>query len=190
MDVSVNPFVNDPVYNIKIIHHSFIDKNDYNPNHVLSKEMALLEHSILTNGVIQPILVNKSENSRYVIIDGFHRCSLFKNSKKILKRYRGFVPCCVLELGPIEVRLLTIRVNAAKGSHIVVKLGSVVNELLDLGATKKDILEGIGLSEKELKILVNKDIFKLRKVAEHKYSQAWIPQKEKRVKIKNGPKNI
>ena len=59
----------EPITNVEWIEVDQLNANDYNPNVVLNKELKLLELSLMTNGWIQPILINKDKT----IIDGFHR---------------------------------------------------------------------------------------------------------------------
>ena len=67
-----------PIENVVWVDVSKLKMNDYNPNKVLRSEMILLELSITRNGWIQPILITED----YEIIDGFHRATLAKTSKK------------------------------------------------------------------------------------------------------------
>ncbi|MCP4749093.1 MAG: ParB N-terminal domain-containing protein [Desulfobacteraceae bacterium] len=69
--------MNHPINNIKWININKLDPNDYNPNVVYTPELKLLKLSLLSQGWIQHILVNK-ENGSYIIIDGFHRYNLVK----------------------------------------------------------------------------------------------------------------
>ena len=84
----------DPISNIKWISVDSLKANDYNPNVVLNKELKLLELSIMKNGWIQPILINRD----YTIIDGFHRSYLTKNSKPLQNKYSNKVPCVIIDL--------------------------------------------------------------------------------------------
>jgi ParB-like chromosome segregation protein Spo0J len=62
----------DPIDNIKWVAAETLDPNNYNPNVVHTPELRLLEKSIVSNGWIQPILVNPDG----IIIDGYHRWRL------------------------------------------------------------------------------------------------------------------
>ena len=68
-----------PIDDIVWIEVDKLKANDYNPNIVLTKELNLLKFSILKNGWIQPILIDKN----YEIIDGYHRATLVKQDKKL-----------------------------------------------------------------------------------------------------------
>lgn len=165
-----------PIDNIVWLHVDNIDPNDYNPNVVYNKELELLEYSILTNGWIQPILINKEEDG-YVIIDGFHRYSISKNSKKLRDKFNGKVPCAILNL-PIEERmLLTIRINRAKGSHIAFKMSEIIKTLVEEYEMSIDaIMKEIGATKDEIELLLMEDVFKKLDIQNHKFSKAWYPR--------------
>jgi len=115
--------------------------NNWNPNVVMNQELKLLEFSILKQGWIQGIMVNKD----MMIIDGFHRYSLSKQSKALRERYCGMVPCYVLPLDDAQAMLLTIRINRAKGSHVAHQMHEIVRTLIDEhGMDHKQIEQEIG----------------------------------------------
>ena len=163
-------FDKDPVSNIEWIDVDDLNANDYNPNVVLNKELKLLELSILTNGWIQPILINKDKT----IIDGYHRSFLSRNSKKLKEKYKNKVPCVVMNLTEAERMLLTIRINRAKGNHIAIKMHEIVRLLIDKHQVSKEhIIKSIGASKDEVELLYKKGVFDALNIKEHKYSQAW-----------------
>ena len=168
--------MNNPIDNIVWLDIFELNPNDYNPNVVYNKELKSLELSLVTNGWIQPILVNK-EGDEYVIIDGFHRYSLAKTSKKLLARDKGRVPCAVLELNEAERMLLTIRINRAKGSHIACKMSEIIKTLVEKHSMPIDkIMKGIGGTKDEIDLLLMDDVFKKLDIQNHKYSKAWYPR--------------
>ena len=84
----------EPIEQIKWIDANVLVANDYNPNVVMNAELRALELNILTVGWVQPIIVS-TEN---IIIDGFHRTMLSKQSKKLKEIYGGLVPCVVFDI--------------------------------------------------------------------------------------------
>lgn len=144
--------------------------NEYNPNFVLTPEMNLLKHSLLTNGWIQPILIS----SEGVIIDGFHRHLLAKNDKDIRAMTEGLVPCAVLELTKPEAIMLTVRINRAKGVHSAVQMHKLVSQLInDMGLTVKEVCKGLGATKEEVDLLLKEDIFKRLDIENQSYTKAW-----------------
>lgn len=159
---------NNPIENIQWVDPNDLTANDYNPNVVYTQEMNLLELSIQTHGWLQPILVN-SDNE---IIDGFHRWI-------IAKKNEWFVPVAVFDLSEPDRKLLTIRINRAKGSHIAVKMSEIIKSLVnEHGIPVAKIAKEIGATKDEIELLLMDDVFKKLKIDEHEYSNAWYPTKK------------
>ena len=164
--------MNDPLNNIQWLDANQLEANDYNPNAVFSPELRLLERSILKTGWVQPVLISRDN----VIIDGFHRWSLSKDSKKIREKYKGKVPCAVLEVDRGEAMVLTVRMNRAKGSHIAVRMSEMVKELIDTHKYDIDELASeLGATKKEIDLLYQDGVFKARNIKNYKYAKAWVP---------------
>ena len=163
-----------PISNIQWVPVNKLQANDYNPNVVFTKELELLKLSILKNGWIQPILVTQD----YVIIDGFHRSHLAKTDIGVFKMTKGKVPCVVMDLTEPERMLLTVRINRAKGSHVALKMASLVKTLVrDYCVPVSQICEEIGATKDEVELLLMEDVFKkfgIDKSSE--YSKAWVPK--------------
>ena len=151
---------------------SGLNANNYNPNVVQNAELKLLERSILTNGWIQPILASKDGT----IIDGFHRWWLSNNSKAVIDKYHGKVPVAILDVPKREAMTISIRINRAKGTHVAIKMSKIVDELINNEKMdKQQIAESIGATLDEVELLSKKDVFKVKNIADHKYSRAWMP---------------
>lgn len=164
--------MNDPLNNIQWLDANELEANDYNPNAVFSPELRLLERSILKTGWVQPVLISRDN----VIIDGFHRWSLSKDSKKIREKYKGKVPCAVLEVDRGEAMVLTVRMNRAKGSHIAVRMSEMIKELIDMHKYDVDELAAeLGATKKEIDLLYQDGVFKARNIKDYKYAKAWVP---------------
>lgn len=162
---------NSPIENIVWKNPNDLIANDYNPNVVFTNEMKLLEFSLKRQSWIQPILISK-EN---IIIDGFHRYT-------IAKRNDWLVPCAVLDISDIERRLLTIRINRAKGSHIAIRMSDIIKGLLRDGVTEAEIAEHIGADKEEVRLLSLEDVFESFDLENHTYSKSWIPKPPKKKK--------
>ena len=175
----MSKFSSDPISNIEWRDASTLIANHYNPNVVFNQELKLLETSIMTNGWIQPILINK----KGVIIDGFHRWRLTLESKKILSKYANKLPCAVLDVPEEEAMMLTIRINRAKGSHLGYKMADVVRDLVvNKGVSKERVAESIGAVKAEVDLLCQQSVFTKKDIKNYKYSKAWYPKEEKKVK--------
>ena len=165
--------MSDPIDNIKWIDAHELEANDYNPNVVFSPELKALEKNILAIGWVQPVIVSTGN----IIIDGFHRTMLSRESKALNKKYKGKVPCVVFEVPRDEAMILTVRMNRAKGSHIAVRMSEMIKELIDEHKWEvKTLATELGASKKEIDLLYQDGVFKLRNIKNYKYSNAWYPQ--------------
>lgn len=167
-----------PVYNVIPVPIDKITANDYNPNAVAPPEMALLETSIWEDGYTQPVVtVYDSENDKYVVVDGFHRFLTLKNSKRILDRENGFLPCVVLDKDISDRMASTIRHNRARGSHNIELMSTIVTELVEMGKGDAWICKHIGMSKDEL--LRMKQITGLSSLFQNKdFSDSWKPSSD------------
>lgn len=173
------PMQDDPICRIEWRSAAALDSNDYNPNMVFTPELRLLEYSILKNGWVQPVLINRDG----IIIDGFHRCRLAQESREIAERYDGAVPCAVLDIPRHEAMMLTVRINRAKGSHAAVRMSRIVRELIDdHGISPEQIAVEIGATSKEVDLLYQEDVFSAKKIKDYRYSKAWYPEETTRSK--------
>lgn len=164
-----------PVSKVQWIDVNRLQANDYNPNVVISPEFKLLKFSLLQQGWIQPILVCPRGDD-FEIIDGFHRATLAKTDKEIAAMTDGKVPVCVMELSEAERKMLTIRINRAKGSHVAVRMHDIVVSLInEHGLSIKDVCQGIGADKSEIELLLTDNVFKAHDIANTPYSRAWEP---------------
>lgn len=140
-----------PVYSVKEVPLEKIQANAYNPNSVAPPEMKLLELSIWEDGYTMPVVCYYlEEKDTYEIVDGYHRYTVLKTSKRIHDRENGMLPVVVIDK-PIGERMAsTIRHNRARGSHDVNLMSNIVSELVECGKTDQWILKHIGMSADEL----------------------------------------
>jgi ParB-like chromosome segregation protein Spo0J len=167
-----------PVYNVIAVPIEKVTANDYNPNSVAPPEMELLETSIWEDGYTQPVVtVYDEENDMYVVVDGFHRFLTLKNSKRILDREQGHLPCVVLDKSMSDRMASTIRHNRARGSHNIELMSTIVSELVEMGKGDAWICKHIGMSQDEL--LRMKQITGLASLFENKdFSESWDAEVE------------
>lgn len=165
--------MNDPITRIEWRDAATLNGNDYNPNTVFNPELRLLERSLLLTGWVQPLLVTKDGT----IIDGFHRWRLSQDSELLRKRYGGKVPCAVLDIPRDKAMILTIRMNRAKGSHVAVRMSEIVRELIDVHhCDPQEVAIELGATKDEIDLLYQEGVFKMKNIADYKYSQAWYPR--------------
>lgn len=170
----VSPFRSEPVDCVLWVPAEQVQGNDYNPNHVAPPEMRLLEHSIAADGYTQPI-VAYDDGDRYVIVDGFHRHRVGKESAKVRKRVQGYLPITVIRSDRASLRdrmAATIRHNRARGVHGVMPMTDIVATLIREGWTDSEIAKELGMDPDEvLRFKQNTGIAELFK--NHEYSRAW-----------------
>ena len=140
-----------PVYAVKRVPIEKVTANDYNPNSVAPPEMALLETSIWEDGYTQPVVVvHDSENDQYVVVDGFHRYCVLRDSRRVNEREKGMLPVVVLNKQMHDRMASTIRHNRARGTHNIELMSTIVAELVEMGKGDRWICQHIGMSPDEL----------------------------------------
>ena len=140
-----------PVYNIKAVPVEKIRANSYNPNAVAPPEMKLLELSIWEDGFTMPVVCYYILNEDiYEIVDGFHRYTILKTSKRIYERENGLLPVVVIEKDLSNRMVSTIRHNRARGSHEVDLMVNIVGELTKAGMSDIWIMRHIGMDADEI----------------------------------------
>ena len=171
----MNVFDEQPISKIQWKLASELDPNDYNPNRVLAQEFKILVLNILRFGWIQPILINKNN----IIIDGFHRWKLAQESPELYKKYSGRVPCVVMDLNDREAMLLTIRMNRAKGVHEASSMAKIAKKLIqDYNMTPNNLRTELGMSSREVELLLSDTVFQIKNIDEWQYSKAWYPYED------------
>ena len=162
-----------PVYNVKRVHIDKIRANAYNPNAVAPPEMKLLETSIWEDGYTMPVVCYYiPEEDIYEIVDGYHRYTTLKTSKRIFEREEGCLPIVVIEKDLSNRMASTIRHNRARGSHSVELMSTIVADLVGSGMSDAWILKHIGMDKDELLRL--KQITGIAALfKEQEFSKAW-----------------
>jgi len=162
-----------PVYNVIPVPISKIRANSYNPNAVAPPEMKLLEKSIWEDGYTMPVVCYYlKDEDVFEIVDGFHRYSILKNSKKIREREKGMLPVVVIDKDESNRMASTIRHNRARGTHSIDLMVDIVAELTKSGMSDAWIMKNIGMDADE--ILRLKQISGLTELFKNKeFSKSW-----------------
>jgi hypothetical protein len=141
--------------------------------HVLKPDLKLLSKAIEDYGLINPIVVQKNTG---FIIDGFHRVISIATNKRLKSKYATNVPVHVVDCGDIDAMVMHIVLNRARGAIVNHHLSRTVKKIHQSGQYSAGALEDIlGMSMIEVDMLLDGSLIKMRKVAEHKYSKAWVP---------------
>lgn len=166
MDVS-----DQPLSVVEWVDPTMLQANDYNPNRVAVPEMRLLKLSILENGWTQPIVAHPSGE----IVDGFHRWMLASKDEEVRALTGGLCPVVRLRgINESEARLATIRHNRARGSHYIVQMAEIVNQLCDAGMENDEIMFRLGMEEDEVVRLRMRGNSLIRN-AQTEFGQGWEP---------------
>lgn len=171
-----SPFSGEPVDLILWVPCKNVEANDYNPNKVAPPEMRLLEHSIRADGYTQPIVTYvEDDESRRVVIDGFHRNRIGREAADINTRLHGYLPVTTVNMDRIDRSdriASTIRHNRARGKHMVSAMSDIVVELTKRNWTDKKIAKELGMDPDE--VLRLKQIGGLAELfSDRQFSNAW-----------------
>lgn len=140
-----------PVYNVIAVPVEKVTANDYNPNVVAPPEMKLLELSIWEDGFTMPcVCYYDKENDKYIIVDGFHRYTVLKTSRRIFEREKGMLPVVVIDKDLSNRISSTIRHNRARDTHDIGLMTHIVGELTNAGMSDQWIMRNIGMDRDEL----------------------------------------
>lgn len=140
-----------PVYNVQAVPIEKVRANTYNPNSVAKPEMDLLETSIWEDGYTMPVVCYYIPlEGIYEIVDGFHRYTVLKTSKRIYEREKGMLPVVVIDKDESNRMASTIRHNRARGSHSIDLMSNIVAELTNAGMSDAWILKHVGMDRDEL----------------------------------------
>jgi ParB-like chromosome segregation protein Spo0J len=178
----VSPLRDEPVDCVLWVKSEKVEANDYNPNKVAPPEMKLLEISIDEDGYTQPI-VAFPENGHYEVIDGFHRHRVGKESKKVRKRIKGYLPVTIIRTDREDRSdriASTIRHNRARGKHQIQAMSEIIVELSRRNHSDTWIARELGMDADE--VLRLKQISGLAEMfADREFSEAWQVVEEQEI---------
>lgn len=157
-----------PCFDVVMVDINKVQANDYNPNVVARANMKLLEESIISNGfTFAVVTIYDKENDKYIIIDGFHRYTIFKDYLKAKE-----LPVIVLEHDLSKRMIATVQFNRARGVHQVELMGDLVKALVDNGLTDDEISKCLGMEAEEVYRL--KQVTGVAELFKNQlYSPAW-----------------
>lgn len=166
--------LNHPVLGVQLVNVDDVQGNDYNPNRVAPPEMQLLKLSIRKDGLTMPVVVADDGMDGFVVVDGFHRTTVVKNTKDIRESTGGYLPITKLNKS-IEDRITaTVRHNMARGTHQVELSANLVVALKKHNWSNERIGKELGMDADE--VLRLKQITGMAELYEHReYSKSWLP---------------
>ena len=124
--------------------------------------------SIISNGFCYPVVtIYDSMQDKYIIIDGFHRYTIFKDYLKAKE-----IPIIVLNQNISERMEATVQFNRARGVHQTELMGNLVVELLKNGIDETAGAKKLGMElEEVLRLKQVKGVANFFKNEE--YSNSW-----------------
>ncbi len=121
---------------------TLIDRNPSQPRKTFNEDsLREMANSIATYGVLQPLLLVKTEGGRYLIIAGERRfrASLLAGLKK--------VPAIVRDLSPQQIQEISLIENLHREDLNAIEAAEGMRELMDShGLTQEDVAQRIGKS--------------------------------------------
>jgi ParB-like chromosome segregation protein Spo0J len=171
---NVSPFKNEPVDFVEWVPAALVHANDYNPNSVAPPEMELLRTSIMADGYTQPI-VTMPQESKFVVVDGFHRNRVGKECDDVKGRVIGYLPVVHIRESQEDRgdrMAATIRHNRARGKHKVESMSEIVVELKRRFWSDEKIAKELGMEPDE--VLRLQQITGLASLfSDQDFSEAW-----------------
>lgn len=165
-----------PVSNVQWLQRDQLHANDYNPNRVAPMELDLLATSIWEDGWTQPIVARRYEGVGLQIVDGYHRWTV-AGRPNISALTNGLVPVVLLPdaLNRAHQMMSTIRHNRARGTHYVVRMADIVNELaIALSVPTSEIMQRLGMESEEVKRLIERGSMTTRH-GQESFNKGWVP---------------
>lgn len=171
----ISPMREEPIDLIQWVPAQDVEANDYNPNKVAHPEMRLLEHSIREDGYTQPIVTYENGDGIKIVVDGFHRNRVGRETLDISARLHGRLPVTIINddrANRSDRIAATIRHNRARGKHMISSMSDIVIELAKRNWSDKRIAKELGMDADE--VLRLKQIGGLAELfADGEFSEAW-----------------
>lgn len=161
-----------PIDAVMWVDPNTLSPNDYNPNHVAPPELELLRLSLLSDGWTCPIVIDSQDR----IVDGYHRWQLAVSDPDVLALGDGAVPA--VEISSANAKASTVRHNRARGTHYVVAMANIVQDMLADGADVATICRELGMEAEEVDRLKDRGAMVKRRAVDT-LSPAWKPSASK-----------
>lgn len=159
--------------NIDYISVNDLRESPWRATHVLRPDMYVLAESLIDYGWLSPLIVREKTSE---IIDGYHRWFLAQTDKTLRKRDKGIIPVQFIKCGEVEAMLMHLRLNRGRGEVLAKHMSHIIKDALRSKKYKEnDLVRMLRMSTDELDLMIDGTLIKTKKVAEHKYSKAWVP---------------
>jgi ParB-like chromosome segregation protein Spo0J len=163
-----------PLATLEWMPREALSKNLWNPNKQAPPEHRLLKLSILESGWTQPIVARPLDGA-LEIVDGFHRWTIAADPD-VAALTEGLVPVVVLpQTDPATARMATVRHNRARGTHHVLGMAAIVNDLIADGIAPDEIGRRLGMDAEEVSRLADRGDM-LARHAPDGFGNGWTVQ--------------
>ena len=108
-------------------------------------------------------------------MDGFHRWTV-SGHDDMVELFSGMVPVVFLaDDVPLEQQMMaTIRHNRARGTHSVVKMGEILDDLRERGVSDTEAMERLQMEEEEHERLSD-NLTMHQAVGQEDFAKSWKP---------------
>jgi hypothetical protein len=158
---------------IELVEGESLNVPDWGATHILRPDLLVLARSIAEHGVLAPLVVQREGSN---VIDGAQRLRLCLDNAALNEACEGKVPVVWIDCDNAEAMILHIQINRGRGAVVAHKLSKLIKTLKRVmrmtDAQYKDLFN---MKFDELELLLDGSIIKHRKVANHRYSRAWVP---------------
>jgi len=144
----------------------------WNATHILRPDLLVLAESMATDGMLSPFIVQRSGGN---VIDGSQRLKLILGNKHFEEMFAE-VPVVWKDVSDTKAMIMHVQLNRGRGSILAKALSSIVRTLKRSRALDvADFGKKFCMKGDELELMLDGTILKHRKVANHRYSRAWVP---------------
>lgn len=159
--------------NMEWVDPSSLVEGDWRCTYLLKPDVEVLYRSLEEYGWLQPLVVQKKTRA---IIDGHYRWEVASNIKKLKKSTRGLIPVIFVDCEDIDAMLMHLRLNRSRGDVLTKKMSRIIQFVLSSRKySEQDIKFLFNMHADELDVMVDGTLLKHKKIADHKYSAAWVP---------------
>jgi ParB-like chromosome segregation protein Spo0J len=155
------------------LHFENIRPAPWRATYIFKPDLKALGMAISDYGWVSSVLVRREDST---IIDGHARWIVAQSNKDVLARDAGILPVTFVDCDEADAMIMHIRLNRIRGFVVAKPTSRLIKRVI---ASKKyseeEVQSALGMSNDEFDLLIDGSLIKTKKLAEHKYSNAWIP---------------
>lgn len=159
--------------NMEWVEAGLLKQAPWRSTYMIKTDLEVLARSMESYGWLQPIVVQESSNT---IIDGNYRWEIASNLAKLAQVNSKKVPVIYVDCDDIEAMLMHARLNRGRGEVVAKRLSRIIQAVLrSRKYGESDIKRIFVMHADEVDVMVDGTLVKDKKIADHKYSPAWVP---------------